>query len=181
MPEVDVTVWYLQMTDPTQLAPAPEPDPSLEVRQVELPSPDLSHALYAAVGSDWYWMDRLDWSWDRWHAHLDRPELETWVGWVRGAPAGYVELERAGDAVELVSFGLLPSFTGRGLGPRLLDAAVRRGWEMGARRVWLHTCTLDSPAALRTYQRRGFEVYDERTERVLLPDRPLEPWPGARG
>ena len=67
------------MTDPAQLAPAPPPDPSLELRQVELPSPELSRALYAGVGSDWYWMDRLDWTWNRWHEHLARAELESWV------------------------------------------------------------------------------------------------------
>ena len=179
MPDVDVTTWYLQMTDPAQLAPAPEPNPELEFRQVELPSPELSHALYAGVGSDWYWLDRTSWSWSRWHEHLSRPEVETWVGWVRGAPVGYVELEQQGDAVEIVSFGLLPAFIGRGLGPRLLAAAVRRAWELGPRRVWLHTCTLDSAAALRTYQRAGFEVYDERTQRIWVPETPPEPWPGA--
>ena len=27
---------------------------------------------------------------------------------------------------------------------------------LGARRVWLHTCTLDNPAALPNYLKRGF-------------------------
>jgi ribosomal protein S18 acetylase RimI-like enzyme len=179
VPEVDVTTWYLQMTDPAQVAPAPEPNPELEVRQIELPSPELSRALYAGVGADWFWMERLVWTWGRWQEHLARDEVETWVGWVRGAPAGFFELEHRDDAVELTCFGLLPAFIGRGLGPRLLDAAVRRAWERGPRRVWLHTCSLDGPAALRTYRRRGFEIYDERTERMPLPDRPPEPWPGA--
>jgi len=169
------------MTDPARLAPAPEPDPSLEVRQVELPSPEFSRALYAAVGSDWWWTDRLSWTFARWMQWLDRPELETWVAYVRGAPAGFaeLELERDGDAVELASFGLLPAFVGRGLGTRLLDFALRRAWEQGPRRVWVHTCSLDGPAALRTYRGRGLEVYDERIEQVLLPDQRPEPWPGA--
>jgi GNAT superfamily N-acetyltransferase len=169
MPAVEVTTWFLEMTAPSQLAPAPEPDPELDVRQVDPPSPELSRALYTAVGSGWHWTDRLTWSLQRWHERLARPEVETWVGWLRGAPAGYAELERDGDAVELVSFGLLPAFIGRGLGTRLLDAVIRRAWALGPRRVWLHTCSLDGPAALPTYRGRGFEVYDERTERVVLP------------
>jgi GNAT superfamily N-acetyltransferase len=176
---VEVTTWFLQMTDPAQLAPPPPPDPSLELRQVELPSPELSRALYAGVGSDWHWMDRLDWTWSRWHEHLARPELESWVGWMRGAPVGYAELEHDGDAVELVSFGLLPAFIGRGLGPRLLDAVLRRAWALGPSRVWVHTCSLDGPAALRTYQRRGLTIYDEGTHHLTLPAERLEPWPGA--
>jgi len=167
------------MTAPEQLAPAPSPDPALELRQAELPSPELSRAMYAGVGSDWYWTDRIGWTWSRWHEHLARAELETWVGWLSGTPVGYAELELQGDAVELVSFGLLPSFIGRGLGPRLLDAVLRRAWALGPQRVWVHTCSLDGPAALRTYQRRGLAVYDERTAQVILPEQRLEPWPGA--
>ena len=180
MTSVEVTTWFLQMTDPAQLAPAPEPDPFLEVRRAEVPSPELSRALYAGVGSDWYWMDRAGWTWSRWYEHLARDELETWLAWLRGTPVGYAELERDGDAVELVSFGLLPAFIGRGLGPRLLDAVLRRAWALGPRRVWVHTCSLDGPAALPTYQRRGMTVYDERTEQVILPAQRPEPWPGAQ-
>jgi len=167
------------MTRPEQLADPPAPDPELEVRRAELPSPELSHALYAGVGSRWAWTDRLGWSWVRWHEHLARDGIETWVAWVRGTPAGYAELERDGDAVELASFGLLPAFIGRGYGPRLLDAAVRRAWALGPRRVWLHTCSLDGPAALRTYRARGFEIYDEQHGFREVPAEPIEPWPGA--
>jgi GNAT superfamily N-acetyltransferase len=176
---VQVTTWFLQMTDPGQLAAAPEPDPELEMRQAEIASPEVSRALYAGVGSDWYWTDRLSWSWRRWHEWLARPELEVWLPQVRGTPAGYVELERDGDAVELVAFGLLPSFIGRGIGTRALDFALRRAWAQAPRRVWVHTCSLDGPAALRTYRGRGLEVYDERIEQVVLPSERLEPWPGA--
>ena len=35
------------------------------------------------------------------------------------------------------------------------------------------------PAALRTYQGRGLEIYEERVDAALLPDAPPEPWPGA--
>jgi GNAT superfamily N-acetyltransferase len=176
---VQVTTWFLEMTEPARQAPAPPPDPALEIRQVELPCPEFSRALYAGVGSDWYWTDRVGWTWERWMTWLDRPELETWVGWLRGTPVGFAELERAGDAVEIASFGLLPAFIGRGLGTRLLDFVIRRAWAQAPRRVWVHTCSLDGPAALRTYRGRGLEVYDERIEQVLLPDRRLEPWPGA--
>jgi GNAT superfamily N-acetyltransferase len=176
MKSVQVTTWFLQMTDPGQLAEAPEPDPDLEVRQAELPSPELSRMLYAAVGGDWYWTDRLGWERERWHAWLSRPEVETWVGWLRGTPAGYFELERQGEAIELTCFGLLPAFIGRGLGTRLLDAALRRAWALAPSRVWVHTCSLDGPAALRTYRGRGLEVYEEQVAVQALPDEPPGPW-----
>jgi GNAT superfamily N-acetyltransferase len=176
---VQVTTWFLQMTDPGRLPPRPDPIPDLEIRRAELASPELSRALYTAVGSDWYWLDRLGWSWDRWMEWLDRPELETWVAYLRGTPAGFFELEQAGGDVEIASFGLLPAFIGRGIGTRLLDFALRRGWELAPARVWVHTCSLDGPAALRTYQRRGLEIYEERVDDVLLPGARPEVWPGA--
>jgi len=179
VPEVDFTVWFLEMTDPAQLAPAPEPDPALELRQVELPAPEFARALYAAVGADHFWTDRLTWSFERWRERLAREEVELWVGYVDGTPAGMAELEREGDSVELTVFGLLPAFVGRGLGPRLLDLAIRRAWAMEPERVWLHTCSLDSPAALGTYERRGFTRYDEHHRRRSVPDTPPQPWPGA--
>jgi GNAT superfamily N-acetyltransferase len=179
MRSVQVTTWFLQMTDPARLAPPPAPDPALEFRRAEVPSPDFSRALYAGVGSDWYWTDRLVWSRARWMQWLDRPELELWVAWLRGTPAGFAELQRADDGVEIVSFGLLPAFIGRGIGTRLLDVVLRRAWAQEPARVWVHTCSLDGPAALPTYRGRGLEVYDERIDQVSLPDHPAEPWPGA--
>jgi GNAT superfamily N-acetyltransferase len=102
------------------------------------------------------------------------------VAYVAGTPAGYCELERQPDAaVELVYFGLLPRFIGQGLGGTLLTAAITRAWEMGAQRVWLHTCTLDHPQALANDQARGVRIM-RREERVEeLPNEPWQPWPGA--
>ena len=94
------------------------------------------------------------------------PELQTWIGYVRETPAGYFELdeqrENGNKQVELAYFGLLPSFVGRGVGGALLTEAIRRAWALGPQRVWVHTCTLDHPAALPNYQKRGFRIYDQK-------------------
>src|SRR5438034_8495738 len=41
---------------------------------------------------------------------------------------------------------------------------ISRAWAKGARRVWVHTCSLDGPTALANYQGRGFRVYDQRAQ-----------------
>lgn len=46
----------------------------------------------------------------------------------------------------------------------LLTRAVQEAWALGGQRVWLHTCTLDSPRALPGYQARGFRPY--KTEKL---------------
>ena len=43
----------------------------------------------------------------------------------------------------------------------MLTDAIDRAWVFGTQRVWLHTCTLDHPAALGNYLARGFKVFKE--------------------
>ena len=186
---VDVTTWYLEQRDRADLRPADEPDTPVEVVRAELAGPELSRFLYTAVGGDWYWIDRLGWSYEQWRNWLERPGVETWIAYVRGTPAGYVELDpQAGGEVEISHFGLLRAFHGRGIGRYLLATGTARAWDLAERwpgreattRVWLHTCSNDGPAALRTYQSRGFRVYDTKVETVTVEHTPPGPWPGAR-
>lgn len=177
-----VTTWYLEMTEPAQLCVAAIPQPAPQIVRAEIPSPALNRFLYTSVGGDWHWRDRLVWSWQHWMQWLDRPQLETWVLYLRGTPAGYVELEKQpDDAVEIAYFGIAPPFLGRGLGGHLLSVGIRRAWDMDARRVWVHTCSLDHPAALKNYQSRGMRIYKEETALKDVPEATPGPWPGAHG
>jgi GNAT superfamily N-acetyltransferase len=159
-----ITTWFLEMTSPEQLRPARAVD-GFEVRQLPEPDTALSRRLYDRVGGPWQWTDRLGWDDARWRAHLGHPGVDTWVGYLDGEAVGYAELVRRGDDVEIASFGLVPGLAGRGLGGALLATVTQGAWDAGAERVWLHTCSLDSPAALPSYERRGFRRYDERVGR----------------
>src|SRR5437762_1671777 len=175
-----VTTWYLEMLSPQQLRPAKLPVAEARVERADIPSPELSRFLYTAVGGQWYWWARLEWNYWRWLEYLDRPAVETLVLYVSGTPAGYDELEvQPDDNVEVAYFGLLPHFIGEGLGRYLLTAGVVSAWDQGARRVWVHTCSLDGPHALANYLARGFSQYDQRTAWVELPSVTPGPWPGA--
>jgi ribosomal protein S18 acetylase RimI-like enzyme len=175
-----VTTWSLEMRDRSWLRAAGPTGEALVVLRAEIACPELNRFLYTAVGGDWWWTDRLDWTYKRWLAYLDRPELETWVGYVAGTPAGYFELERQdGGDVEIAYFGLLPQFAGRGLGGRLLTVAAERAWEIGASRVWVHTCSLDAPYALANYRARGFRAFKTETREQVLPGATPGPWPDA--
>ena len=95
-----------------------------------------------------------------------------------GYPAGQFQLVVDNDgAVEIASWGFLPQFVGRGRGGWLLTVATRQAWWQGATRVWLHTCTLDHPAALPNYRRRGFTIVDEKQELRELGRRQAEEEP----
>lgn len=175
-----VTTYYLEMNDPTHFRPAAPPDDPCSVVRAEILTPELSRFFYTAVGGEWYWVMRLEWSYTDWQVMVSQPGFETWYGVFRGTPIGYFELLPHADlSVEIDSFGLLPRFIGRGFGGQLLTAAIERAWAKDARRVTVHTCTLDGPHALRNYLARGFRRVSEETTERILPDRPPGPWPGA--
>ena len=173
MPEpVSATLmtWYLEMTDAAQFRPAWVDSPSA-LAITRWPAPDVAEyrALYSAVGEALRWRDRLIMPDNDLRAALESPDCSVWVLTVNGAQAGYFELARQGDSTELAYFGLTPPFYGRGLGKHLLSAAIRQAWDDGAKRVWVHTCNLDAPAALDNYQKRGFVIY--QTIEEPMPER----------
>ena len=165
MPPTQVTRTYLEMRSADELVPAPppRPEPHLE-RMGECPVPFFRY-LYEEVGRAYQWTDRLGWSDETVRAYLANPGVSVWLLSWEKAPAGYFELRQHEDSsVEIAYFGLLPDFIGRGWGKHLLTRAVQSAWQLGTDRVWLHTCTLDHPAALPNYLKRGFrpvrkEVY----------------------
>jgi len=98
----------------------------------------------------------------------------------KGNPVGYFELDgESGSDVELAYFGILPQFTGQGIGGYLLTAAIDRAWEKAPKRVWVHTSSFDHPRALGNYKARGFRVVRTVTAPKDLPEKAPGPWPEA--
>ena len=177
----EITTWYLEMTSPDRLRPGRPPDVPVTVTRVGRPCPEYSRFFYRSVGGNWYWLDRLSWTYDEWEDWAER--VETWVAYVDGTPAGYFELQERPEqrSVNLALFGLLPWAIGQGIGGWLLTRAIERAWELGPRTVTVNTCSLDGPNALANYQARGFAVVRIYTGTHDFPDRPPGPWTGAMG
>jgi GNAT superfamily N-acetyltransferase len=159
---IEVTRTYLEMESPDDLVPARAPEPEPPIQHVLKCSPELFRYLYAEVGRAFSWTDRLSWTDDQVQRHLADPGVSIWLMSWEGEPAGYFELrEHENRTVEIAYFGLLPDFIGRGWGKYLLTRAVQAAWKLRPARVWLHTCTLDHPAALPNYVKRGFRPVRE--------------------
>lgn len=157
---IEVTRTYLEMRNPSELHGAKLADSSIQIEEQPNCSVELFRFLYAEVGKNYHWIDRVPWTDDQIVAHLNQPENSIWLMTYDGETAGYFELRQCEDgSVELAYFGLMPQFIGRGLGKHLLTRATEQAWALGANRVWLHTCTLDDPAALPNYLKRGFKPF----------------------
>jgi len=160
--KVEVTRTYLQLLHPEELNGAYIEDPDVKIIRVDDSPAQFYRELYADVGAAYHWVDRLPWTDEQILAHLAREEITLWVMFSEDVPAGYFELERHNDgSIEIAYFGLLQDFIGQGLGKHLLSAAVEQAWSDGANRVWLHTCTLDDPAAMPNYLKRGFQPFKQ--------------------
>ncbi len=160
---------FLEMRSPGQVVPFAFPDDDAVVRRLTHVPGSLYRYLYREVGRPWHWLDRWDWSDARVAEHLASGGIEIWLLTVAGTPAGYFELHRTAHEVEICYFGLLPEFIGQRLGPALLTVAAQQAWTSQPDRVWLHTCSLDHPAAIRNYERVGFVPYREEQYDAKIP------------
>lgn len=165
MSSVEVTVYYLEMLT-ASFRKLPEVPYELNVLFARHPTVSYYRYLYDAVGRDYNWVNRKKLSDPELAAIIQHPQNEVHVLFADGSPAGFAELDRRQkDEIELVQFGLLPEFVGQGLGKWFLQWTVNRVWEYQPKRFWLHTCTLDHPAALGNYKKAGFVEYKQESIR----------------
>jgi GNAT superfamily N-acetyltransferase len=154
-------ITYLEMlARPERVVPPPRE--GLAVVHAKKPTVAYYRFLYDAVGRDYGWPRCKKLSDAELAALLKDPRLEVHVLMADGVPAGFAELDQPTEGeIKLAQFGLMPEFISQGLGRYFLQWAIDRAWSYGPRRLWLHTCTKDHPAALPNYLKAGFAVYKE--------------------
>lgn len=169
MTVLEDTITYLEMLERPAGRRVPAPLDKLALMRAEDCTVSFYRYLYDTVGEPWLWFERRIIDDVDLAAQIHRPSIEIFVLYVRGAPAGFFELDTATlRETKLCYFGLIPDFIGRRLGPYLLQAAIDRAWSRPIDRFWLHTSTFDHQKALGVYQRAGFVVYARR--QVLFED-----------
>ncbi len=167
-------VTYLEMRTP----PATGPDLDAPWRLEPWPEPDVDRylELYRAIGTEWLWASRLMLPRAELADILADPTTEVFQLTDDAGTAGMLELSFKDPAQPKIEFfGVDARVFGAGAGRWLMAAALARAFRDRPDRVWLHTCTLDHPLALRFYLGRGFTAYkrsvgvfrDPRLEGVL--------------
>ncbi len=165
-------VTYLEMRSPPPAARPAAAAPA--THRLGAGETERFRRLFRAVGEPWLWTSRLRHSDETIAARVGDPGIATLAVVEDGRDVGLVELDlRRPGEVEIVLFGFVPAAVGRGLGRRLMAELLARAWQrQGLRRVWLHTCTLDHPAAMGFYRSFGFTAYRRAVE--IVPDPRLE-------
>ena len=160
-------VTFLEMIEaPVATVPAS----TLSLRRIEKPEPEAYRTLFRAIGSPWLWFSRLIMDDARLAAIIQHPDVDLYVVEQDGREVGMLELDfREESECELAFVGLLPGMSGQGHGRGLLAEAIRLAWREGVKRVHVHTCSLDHPAALSAYRRAGFTPYKRALERFPDP------------
>jgi len=121
---------------------------------------DLPKFLYKEIGKDYNWTDRLYWSDDDWISLISNPNYELYTIFKNEDLVGYYELifdEQKN--FEIAYFGIFKEYFKKKIGGVLLSHAIENSFSKGAKRVWVHTCTLDHPNALKNYMARGMKVF----------------------
>ncbi|MGH7004085.1 MAG: GNAT family acetyltransferase [Alphaproteobacteria bacterium] len=167
---LETVVTYLEMRAPPLARPPRQPPHKLALLRAPRPSVSFYRHLYAAVGEPWFWYERRAMTDADLSGAIGAEGIEISVLYADGEPAGFAELDfRAKADVNLVYLGLVPHFIGHGMGSYLLAWVLDDVWRRGPERLWVHTCSLDHPRALRLYQRAGFVAYKQETKVIDDP------------
>lgn len=159
---------HLEMT----ARPAPRPDPggAWTIRHVDVPTLEGYRDLYGRVGQPWLWVSRIKMPDGELAAIIQSPSIEIHALAHEGRDEGLLEMDfREAGQCEIVSFGLTEKLVGTGAGRWLMNRAIDIAWSYPIKRLWLHTCTFDHPAALAFYQRSGFRPFRRQVEVVNDP------------
>ena len=167
--ELAAVVTSLEMRE----RPKPRPLPASPLRLVRWKEPqvDAYRILFRRVGAPWLWFSRLLLDDAALAAIIRDPGVEISAVVDRaGIEIGLLELDfRTAGECEIAFFGLVPELAVKGHGGWLMTQALMLGWRKHVTRMWVHTCTLDHPAALEFYRRHGFVPYAQAIESFADP------------
>ena len=106
-------------------------------------------------------IDRLVWTDKKWIEYTSDKKVKTYIIKKKDDLAGYFELifHEDKNEVEIAYLGLLEEYQNKKLGSYLLSSAIKESFLKKAKRVWVHTCSLDHKNALKNYTARGMKIF----------------------
>ena len=149
------TVRFMEMHE----RPAAQPMRSNAVFKL-LPKPinvSTYRSYYFAVGEKFQWLDRMVMEDALLFDKINADNIEIYTFHIDEKPAGYAEFILDKDFTEILYFGLMPEFVGKGWGLYFLNIVILHAWSYNPKWVQLNTCSLDHPNAINVYTKAGFK------------------------
>ena len=107
--------------------------------------------------------------WTAWdYARVARGEMAGWVAEENDSVAGFLVARRIASDLEILNFAVRPNARTQGIGTALLQQALSWGKSFGAEKSLLEV-RASNLAALRFYEKRGFEVAGHRKQYYAAP------------
>ena len=150
--------YYLEINSIEDLKTKQIPSDNFFLKEADKDKFDLNKFFYKQIGKKHEWIDRLIWQDKNWMDYTSDKNLKTFVLQNNNDLVGYFELIFNGNDCEIAYFGILEEYIGKGYGGFLLSEALRIGFNH-AKRIWVHTCSLDHPNAIENYKSRGMKIF----------------------
>ena len=162
-----VTVTFLEMHHPKEFSsPMSNTSFDLLLKPVDV---NEYREYYYGVGERYFWLDRMVMPDEDLLKKINASNVDIFIFKINNEAAGYIEFLKEEKFVEILYFGLLPGYVGKGFGKYFLHWVIAKAWSYHPQWVQLNTCTLDHPNALSTYKKAGFiEVKKEIQQRRVL-------------
>ncbi len=152
---------YLEIKSLEKLIEIKKPFFDLNIELVEPPDFELNKFFYKNIGKNHHWIDRLVWTNRDWIKYINNKNIKTHILKQNNELIGYFEqiFYLESSECEIAYFGILEEYIGKKLGAYLLSEAIKKSFEIGSKRVWVHTCSLDHKHALNNYLSRGMRIF----------------------
>lgn len=162
--KIAAVVTHLEMRAPPERRLAPEVS-GFTLDRVTNPKVDWYRDLFTRVGQDWLWFSRLRLTPAALQQIITHRDVAVFALRHGGVDAGLLELDfREPGQCELAFIGVTKPHIGCGAGRLLMTRALEEAWSRPISRFWVHSCTLDHPAALAFYLRAGFTAVRRQIE-----------------
>jgi len=156
---------YLEIRSLSELKEVQKPSENYFIELTDKKDFQLNKFFYKNIGKNCQWIDRLVWTDLNWMDYISNDQLFTYILKDKDEIAGYFELlfNKRSKEAEIAYFGILEEYYGKKLGGYLLSEAIKNSFILEAKRVWVHTCSLDHENALKNYLTRGMTIFKSET------------------
>ena len=158
---IEVQRYYLNINSIKDLSEIAKPSDIYQISLVNPPDFQLNKFFYKQIGQKYRWIDRLIWNEKKWIEYVNNSDVKTFILKEKNNLAGYFEqiFHKKKLDCEIAYFGILEDYFGNKLGGYLLSEAIKKSFRFGAKRTWVHTCSMDHKYALKNYLSRGMKIF----------------------